>query len=46
MGSHYLEYKQLKKRLKKVVQAAREESYGEQESFTRALDSEVRGRWR
>lgn len=42
MRRHYLEYKQLKKKLKKVVEAAKEESYGEQENFKRALDSEVR----
>lgn len=46
MDRHYLEYKQLKKRLKKVIGATRDASKDaarhEQEGFQRALDSEVR----
>ncbi|KAG3089176.1 hypothetical protein PI125_g18111 [Phytophthora idaei] len=38
---HYLEYKQLKKNLRKVVEAQREETREEQENFKQALDSEV-----
>ncbi|KAG2764964.1 SPX domain-containing membrane protein [Phytophthora cactorum] len=38
---HYLEYKQLKKKLRKVVEAQREETREEQENFKQALDSEV-----
>lgn len=38
---HYLEYKQLKKKLRKVVEAKREETRDEQENFKHALDSEV-----
>ncbi|EEY70104.1 Major Facilitator Superfamily (MFS) [Phytophthora infestans T30-4] len=38
---HYLEYKQLKKKLRKVVEAQREETRDEQETFKQALDSEV-----
>lgn len=44
---HYLEYKQLKKKLKKVIVATRDDTteaaHHEQEGFQRALDSEVRG---
>ncbi|ETN15168.1 hypothetical protein PPTG_07346 [Phytophthora nicotianae INRA-310] len=38
---HYLEYKQLKKKLRKVVEAQHEETREEQENFKHALDSEV-----
>ncbi|KAF1785220.1 Major facilitator superfamily domain [Phytophthora cactorum] len=38
---HYLEYKQLKKKLRKVMEAQREETREEQENFKQALDSEV-----
>lgn len=42
---HYLEYKQLKKQLKKVIVATRDDTieaaHHEQEGFKRALDSEV-----
>uniref|UniRef100_K3X6Z1 SPX domain-containing protein n=1 Tax=Globisporangium ultimum (strain ATCC 200006 / CBS 805.95 / DAOM BR144) TaxID=431595 RepID=K3X6Z1_GLOUD len=42
---HYLEYKQLKKKLKKVIVATRDDTleaaHHEQEGFKRALDSEV-----
>lgn len=38
---HYLEYKQLKKKLKKVVLATQGDKYHEQENFKHALDSEV-----
>ncbi|KAI9916894.1 hypothetical protein PsorP6_017801 [Peronosclerospora sorghi] len=38
---HYLEYKQLKKKLREVVEAHQEETRQEQENFKHALDSEV-----
>ncbi|KAG7398179.1 hypothetical protein PHYBOEH_011502 [Phytophthora boehmeriae] len=38
---HYLEYKQLKKKLKKVLVAQRDDKHHEQEKFKLALDSEV-----
>ncbi|POM64946.1 Major Facilitator Superfamily (MFS), partial [Phytophthora palmivora] len=38
---HYLEYKQLKKKLRKVTEAQREQTRDEQENFKHALDSEV-----
>ncbi|TDH72241.1 hypothetical protein CCR75_002747 [Bremia lactucae] len=38
---HYLEYKQLKKKLREVSDAKREETRNEQEKFKHALDSEV-----
>ncbi|CAH0519899.1 unnamed protein product [Peronospora belbahrii] len=38
---HYLEYKQLKKKLRKVAEAQREETKKEQEKFKHALDSEI-----
>uniref|UniRef100_M4BRT1 SPX domain-containing protein n=1 Tax=Hyaloperonospora arabidopsidis (strain Emoy2) TaxID=559515 RepID=M4BRT1_HYAAE len=40
-NGHYLEYKQLKKKLRTVLEAQREETRGEQENFKQALDSEV-----
>ncbi|OWZ12753.1 Major Facilitator Superfamily (MFS) transporter [Phytophthora megakarya] len=38
---HYLEYKQLKKKLRKVVEAQQEQKRDEQERFKKSLDSEV-----
>ncbi|CEG37548.1 spx domain-containing membrane protein [Plasmopara halstedii] len=38
---HYLEYKQLKKKLREVLEAQRNETRKEQENFKHALDSEV-----